>query len=112
VSDRISEARRARIQADIARNQLVTTLGEIQHRLAPSTIANDVWDGARERGTVLANDAVELARTRPVATAGVFAGVLAFLARKPLIRMFSRNRSSEPEVTAPALTTDETIYRA
>jgi ElaB/YqjD/DUF883 family membrane-anchored ribosome-binding protein len=75
----------ARIEAERRRARLVATAHELQDRLSPKTLARDAWQGAKEKGADLAEDAVDAVRARPLATTGVVAAITMFLAREPLI---------------------------
>lgn len=89
---------RARLDADRARADLSRTVARIRHRLSPRTIAQDTWEDVRSRTEAAADTAVEVARRRPAATAGIFAGAALFLFRRPLLRFVrSRGRHEEPE---------------
>lgn len=84
-----------------ARSRLTGTVGDIQRRLHPQLLLRTAWDGVRETSVSLADDAVETAKARPGAAAGV-AGVVAALAlRRPLGRLvrrvFSRKRKTPAE---------------
>ena len=48
-------------------------------------LAKDAWQGAKEKGADLAEDAVDAVRSRPLAATGVVAAIAMFLAREPLI---------------------------
>jgi hypothetical protein len=63
----------------------MATAHELQDRLSPKTLARDAWQGAKEKGADLAEDAVDAVRARPYAATGVVAAVAMFLAREPLI---------------------------
>ena len=78
------EVTAARIEAERARAQLMRTAHALQARLSPKTLARDAWQGAREKGADLAEDAVDAVRKRPLAAGGVVAAVALFLAREPL----------------------------
>ncbi|PTQ10201.1 hypothetical protein CLG96_13885 [Sphingomonas oleivorans] len=93
MNDNDSKALRARAEADSARTRLAGTLHEIQQRLKPGTLAANAWDSLRDSGTTLAGETVGLVRKRPLATAGLVAGVAAFFARKPLLRLLSNRRA-------------------
>ncbi len=74
-------------RADVARRrtQVMATAHELQERLSPKTLARDAWQGAKDKGADLAEDAVDAVRARPVAASGIAAAIAVFLARKPLI---------------------------
>lgn len=75
----------ARIDVERRRTRLMATAQELQHRLAPGTLARNTWEGAKEKGADLAEDAVDAVRARPLAATSVVAAVTMFLARAPLI---------------------------
>jgi hypothetical protein len=75
----------ARVQADVARTRLMATAEELQDRLSPKRLGRDAWQGAKEKGADLAEDAVDAVRARPLAATGVVAAIALFLAREPLI---------------------------
>lgn len=75
---------RARYQAVQARRRFASTAMALQQRLKPGALAEDAWDGVRDKGSALADDAIQAVKDRPVATAGVLAGIAMFLARAPL----------------------------
>ena len=80
----------ARIQAERSRARLMATAHELQERISPRTLARDAWQGARNKGADLAEDAVDAVRARPVASGGVVAALALFLARHPLIDLASK----------------------
>jgi len=75
----------ARADAEQAQARVVATLQELQQRIAPRTLARDAWDGAKNKGADLAEDAVDAVRRRPVAAGGIVAALALFLAREPLM---------------------------
>ena len=75
----------ARIEAERSRARLMATAHELQERLSPKTLARDAWEGAKEKGADLAEDAVDAVAARPVAATGVVAAIALFLARGPLM---------------------------
>jgi hypothetical protein len=76
---------RARIEAERARRRFTDTLGEVQYRLKPGTLADNAWTGVKDKSSELADEAVEAVKARPVAAAGAAAAFLLYLARKPII---------------------------
>ncbi|MGE5722161.1 MAG: DUF3618 domain-containing protein [Sphingomonadales bacterium] len=80
----------AKLDAERARKRLASTLGELQQRLKPGALAGQAWSGVREKGSEIADDAVEAVRERPAATAGVLAAFALFLARGQIISAASR----------------------
>jgi hypothetical protein len=79
------EVAAAKIEVERHRARLMATAHELQHRLAPSTLAKNTWQGATEKGADLAEDAVDAVRARPLAAGGVVAAITMFLAREPLM---------------------------
>lgn len=82
---------RARLEVERAQARLKATFDEImdyghrlQQRLEPSNMVRDAWEGAKNKGADLAEDAVDAVRARPLAATGVVAGLALFLAREPL----------------------------
>ena len=77
----------AAARAEAARNRarVMATAQELQERLSPKVLAKDAWQGAKEKGADLAEDAVDAVRSRPLTTTGVVAAITMFLAREPLI---------------------------
>ena len=75
----------ARIEAERRRARLMATAQELQDRLSPKTLAKGAWQGAKEKGADLAEDAVDAVKARPLAATGVVAAITMFLAREPLM---------------------------
>jgi hypothetical protein len=63
----------------------MSTAHELQERLSPKALARNTWQGAKEKGADLAEDAVDAVRARPLAVGGVVAALTMFLAREPLM---------------------------
>ncbi len=79
------EVAAARIAVERSRARVMATAQELQDRLSPKTLARSTWQGAKEKGADLAEDAVDAVRARPVAATGVVAALAMFLAREPLM---------------------------
>lgn len=77
----------ARIEVERTRERVISRAQELQERLSPKTLAKGAWQGAKEKGADLAEDAVDAVRSRPLATTGVVAAVAMFLAREPLMNL-------------------------
>jgi hypothetical protein len=75
----------ARIEVQHTRARLMASAQELQERLSPKTLARNTWQGAKEKGADLAEDAVDAVRARPVVAGGVVAAITMFLAREPLM---------------------------
>ena len=74
----------ARIEVERTRAALLETTRELQQRLQPRSLANDVWEKAKDKGADLAEGAVDAVAKRPIAVGGVVAALAMFLAREPL----------------------------
>jgi len=75
----------ARSEVDRSRSRVMATAHELQERISPKVLARDAWEGAKDKGANLAEDAVDAVRARPLAAGGVVAALTMFLAREPLI---------------------------
>ena len=87
----------ARAEVDRTRARVMATAHELQERLSPKVLAKDAWQGAKEKGAHLAEDAVDAVRARPLTTTGVVAAITMFLAREPLIDLAGRLADSVGE---------------
>ena len=84
------EVRALRLEAEHRRARLMGTAHQLQERLSPRTLAKDAWQGTKEKGADLAENAVDAVRARPLATTGVVAAIAMFLAREPLMDLASK----------------------
>lgn len=75
----------AKLRAEQARLRLMETAQRLQLRLSPANLAQNAWQGAKEKGADMAENAVDAVRKRPVAATGVVAAIALFLAREPLM---------------------------
>jgi hypothetical protein len=106
---------RAQYEVEIAKRRFSSTLGALQYRLKPATLANQAWSGVREKSGEVADDAlhgvndmadgaVRAVKDRPVAASGVAAAILVFLLRAPLWRaakgVFSRHEEDSGVIKA------------
>lgn len=80
----------ARAEVERSRSRVMSTAQELQERLSPKTLARGAWQGAKEKGAGLAEDAVDAVRARPVAATGVVAAITMFLAREPLMELAAK----------------------
>ena len=80
----------ARIEANRARTRLIATAEQLQQRLSPKKLTKDAWEGAKDKGADIAENAVDAVRSRPLATTGVIAAIGLFLAREPLMDLAGR----------------------
>lgn len=75
----------AKAQVEHRRARVMATAHQLQERLSPGSLARNTWQGAKEKGADLAENAVDAVRARPLAAGGVVAAITMFLAREPLI---------------------------
>src|SRR5690349_3074479 len=75
----------ARVEVERRRARLMSTAQTLQDRLSPKTLARGAWEGAKDKGADLAENAVDAVRARPIAATGVVAAITMFLAREPLM---------------------------
>jgi uncharacterized protein DUF3618 len=75
----------ARTDVERSRSRLMATAHELHDRLSPKTLARGAWQGAKEKGAEIAEDAVDVVKSRPLAATGVVAAITMFLAREPLM---------------------------
>lgn len=85
--DDIAQARRESLRA---RTRFETTLAATQARLHPTNLAEEAWDGVKEKGAEVADNAVQAVKSRPAAVSLTLGAVALFLARGPLLRAASR----------------------
>jgi len=111
----------AQYQAEQAKTRFNSTLGALQYRLKPGTLANHAWGGVREKSSEMADDAMEAVhgitdgafqavKDRPMAASGIAAGLLLFLVRRPLwkgaSKLFSRD-TEDPNIVQADLQNHE-----
>ena len=93
----------AKREAGRARRDLESTLGALQLRLHPRSLANEAWDGVKEKSNDLAEGALGAVKQRPGAVSMALGAVVLFLARDPLKRavgrMFSKDEEDDGRVT-------------
>ncbi len=76
-------------QAIAARERFMSTLHELQHRLSPKTIANDVKEKAKEKADgamTAAKEGVAQAATHPSTVAAITIPLAVYFFRKPIAR--------------------------
>ena len=80
----------AKLEAERARVQLMSTANRLQARMSPGALASNAWQDAKDKGADLAENAVDAVRKRPVAATGVVAAIALFLAREPLMDLVGK----------------------
>ena len=95
----------AKLDAEIAKRRVASTMGALQYRLRPANLASDAWEGLRGKGEHLAGGAVDAVKQRPAAASGVIAAITLFLVRGPVFSALSsifhrKDRTPDDHVTA------------
>ena len=91
----------ARAEVERTRARLIDTARELQERVNPRTLAQNVWEGAKEKGAGLAEDAVDAVRKRPMVAGGVIAALALFLGRDPILDYASKLMNGKDESAKP-----------
>jgi len=98
MSGRERDILQARERAMAARARLADTMSEVQDRLHPRALLNEAWQEVRERGQEFAEEAVNIARTKPMAVSAIVAAAIALFAREPICQalasLFGRRRET------------------
>jgi len=89
---RIEEAKRAAV---LAKGRFDRTLAAAQQRLSPGNLAEEAWDGVKEKGADMAEGALDAVKSRPKAVSLALGAFALFLARAPLKRAVTRLISGE-----------------
>jgi hypothetical protein len=84
---KISQARRAALRA---KDRFDRTLAAVQHRLSPGNLAEEAWDGVKDKGADMAEEALQAVKSRPKAVSLALGAFAVFLARAPLKRAVGR----------------------
>lgn len=108
------EIEQAKRDAEQARRRLETTMGALQQRLHPKTLATDAWEGAKEKGSDLTDSAMDVVRERPGAVSAALAAFTLFLARRPIGRAVGRMFAGKEEADGRIVTnvhTDNENYK-
>jgi hypothetical protein len=78
------EILKAKREEALARRRLQATVGELQRRLKPATLATNAWEGVTDKAGSIADDAVEAVKARPMAASAAVGAFTLFLARQPI----------------------------
>jgi hypothetical protein len=84
------ELTKAEADSSEARRQLAMTMVALQARLKPSALARDAVEELKEAGGEMTRSGIEAVKRNPLPAIGVTALLTAFVARKPLARLFRR----------------------
>lgn len=92
----------ARVEVERTRARLIDTARELQERVNPRTLAREVWEGAKDKGAGLAENAVDAVRKRPMVAGGVIAALALFLGRDPILDYASKLMNGKDAPAKPA----------
>ena len=84
------ELAKAEAESAESRQQLANTVVALQSRLKPSALARDAVDELKEVAGAVAKSGVDAVKRNPLPAIGVAAAVTAFIARKPIVRLFRK----------------------
>lgn len=116
----------AKAKAEALQAQLMSTVGELKHRLKPSTLASDAWHGVKDKGSDFGGKGVQAVKDRPGVSGGALAAVALFLLRGPIAHLLSRlfggsredagivkadlsDAKKDYDLTAPVVTTSQGV---
>ena len=103
----------ARIETERTRARLMDTAQRLQARISPGTLASNAWQGAKDKGADMVENAVDAVRKRPVAATGVIAAIALFLAREPLkdlaVKIADGASDKRPKKTRKTTSNTETV---
>jgi ElaB/YqjD/DUF883 family membrane-anchored ribosome-binding protein len=88
----VEQAKRNTVRA---RARLESTLGAVQQRLHPSSLAGEAWDGVKDKSADLADGALQAVRKRPAIASAAIGALALFLAREPIRRAVTRMVSGD-----------------
>lgn len=87
------ELAKAEANSADARRRLASTVVALQSRLKPAALARDAIEELKEVGGDMARSGIETVRRNPLPAVGIAALLTAFVARRPLARLFGRKPS-------------------
>jgi hypothetical protein len=90
----ITQARRGALRA---KDRFDRTLAAVQHRLSPGNLAEEAWDGVKDKSVDMAEGALQAVKSRPKAVSLALGAFAIFLARAPLKRAVTRLISGEAD---------------
>ena len=93
----LAEISAAKTAALEAKNRLDRTLAAVQQRLSPGNLAEEAWDGVKDKSADIAEGALQAVKSRPKAVSLALGAFAVFLARAPLKRAVTRLISGDGE---------------
>lgn len=91
----MKELERAKLDAELAKKKLTSTMGTLQDRLKPANLASEAWSGVRDKGGEIADNTMQSVKDRPEVAGGILAVIILFFARHPLMALISHLFSGE-----------------
>jgi hypothetical protein len=98
---RLAGIEQAKREAVRARTRFEQTLAAVQQRLKPGNLAEEAWDGVKDKSADLADNALQAVKSRPKAVSLALGALAIFLARQPLKRAVNRLISGDGESNEP-----------
>ena len=80
----LDRVQRAEAEVERTKAALIDTFQDLAAQLEPKKLAREFWEGAKNKGADLAEDAVDAVTKRPVVATGLVAALAMFLARDPI----------------------------
>lgn len=90
----LEQAKRGAIRA---RERFERTLAAVQQRLSPGNLAEEAWEGVKDKGADVADGALKAVKKRPAAVSLALGAFALFLARAPLKRAVRRMISGDDD---------------
>ena len=95
-----ADIERAKTEAERARRRFADSLAGLGQQM-PGAVASKAWGEVRDKGSELADDAVEAVKSRPIAASAVVAAFGLFLARSQIAtaasRLMAGRKADKPE---------------
>lgn len=98
----LTDIEQAKRDALRARARFEHRLAAVQARLSPGSLAEEAWDGVKDKGADLADGALQAVKRRPAAVSVALGAFALFLARAPLKRAVTRLISGDGDGIDPA----------
>jgi hypothetical protein len=93
----LTDLEQAKRGAMRARERFERTLAAVQHRLSPGNLAEEAWEGVKDKGADVADGALQAVKRRPAAVSLALGAFALFLARAPLKRAVRRMISPDED---------------
>ncbi len=103
----------ARREVEQSKRRFSSSMGALQYRLKPSTLANHAWEGVKDKGNAAADGAMVRVKERPDIASGIVAGLILYFARDSVWAIFKRvftRRRDDPDAVTTRLDSADTNY--